>query len=224
MRVLLPAVDIFYSVGGGQSFYKQLIKANPDIEFSYLIRNESDKENRPSNSKAIKYDYKFPNLHDLNPSFDFSLVPTWARHAVSDSANIAYSARGLSFDIIDLPDWEQYGCFLRFFLNHFNVKFDKIALSMHGNISTSLYTNWDTSQDDYSSLEFLEKAQYLGADIRYAISEFYIEEWERKTNLRADYLHPLTFFKPEKPKTYLKTSEVPSLLFFGRTEKRKGPV
>ena len=223
MRVLLPAVDIFYSVGGGQSFYKQLIKANPDIEFSYLIRNESDKENRPSNSKAIKYDYKFPNLHDLNPSFDFSSVPTWARHAVSDSANIAYSARGLSFDIIDLPDWEQYGCFLRFFLNHFNVKFNKIALSMHGNISTSLYTNWDTFQDDYSSLEFLEKAQYLCADIRYAISEFYIEEWERKTNLRADYLHPLTFFKPEKPKTYLKTSEVPSLLFFGRTEKRKGP-
>ncbi len=223
MRVLLPAVDIFYSVGGGQSFYKQLIKANPDIEFSYLIRNESDKENRPSNSKAIKYDYKFPNLHDLNPSFDFSSVPTWARHAVSDSANIAYSARGLSFDIIDLPDWEQYGCFLRFFLNHFNVKFDKFALSMHGNISTSLYTNWDTSQDDYSSLEFLEKAQYLGADIRYAISEFYIEEWEKKTNLRADYLHPLTFFKPDKPKTYLKTSEVPSLLFFGRTEKRKGP-
>ena len=46
MRVLLPAVDIFYSVGGGQSFYKQLIKANPDIEFSYLIRNESEKENR----------------------------------------------------------------------------------------------------------------------------------------------------------------------------------
>ena len=223
MRVLLPAVDIFYSVGGGQSFYKQLIKANPDIEFSYLIRNESDKENRPSNSKAIKYDYKFPNLHDLNPSFDFSSVPTWARHAVSDSANIAYSARGLNFDIIDLPDWEQYGCFLRFFLNHFNVKFDKIALSMHGNISTSLYTNWDTSQDDYSSLEFLEKTQYLGADIRYAISEFYIEEWERKTDLRADYLHPLTFFKPEKPNTYLKTSEVPSLLFFGRTEKRKGP-
>jgi glycosyltransferase involved in cell wall biosynthesis len=223
MRVLLPAVDIFYSVGGGQSFYKQLIKANPDIEFSYLIRNESDNEIRPSNCKAIKYDYKFPNLHVLNPSFDFSSVPTWARHAVSNAANIAYSARGLNFDIIDIPDWEQHGCFLRFFLNHFNVKFNKIALSMHGNISTTLYTNWDTSHHDYSSLEFLEKAEYLGADIRYAISEFYIEEWEKRSNLRADYLHPFTFFKPEKPKPYIKTSEVPSLLFFGRTEKRKGP-
>ncbi|MBY0326705.1 MAG: glycosyltransferase family 4 protein, partial [Gemmataceae bacterium] len=177
----------------------------------------------PSNCKAIKYDYKFPNLHVLNPSFDFSSVPTWARHAVSNAANISYSARGLNFDIIDIPDWEQHGCFLRFFLNHFNVKFNKIALSMHGNISTTLYTNWDTSHHDYSSIEFLEKAQYLGADIRYAISEFYIEEWEKRTNLRADYLHPFTFFKPEKPKPYIKTSEVPSLLFFGRTEKRKGP-
>ena len=223
MRVLLPAVDIFHSVGGGQSFYKQLIQSNPNIEFSYLIRNESDKANRPSNSNTINYDYKFPNLHVLNPSFDFSSVPTYARLAVSNAANIAYSARGLNFDVIDIPDWEQNGCFLRFFLNHFNVKFNKIALSMHGNISKTLYTNWDTSNHDYSSIEFLEKAQYLGADIRYGISEFYIEEWEKRSNLRADYLHPFTFFKPEKPKPYFKTSEVPSLLFFGRTEKRKGP-
>ncbi len=222
MRVLLPAVDIFYSVGGGQSFYKQLILSNPKIDFFYLIRNESDIANRPSNSNAIKYVYKFPNLHVLNPSFDFSPIPTWARHAVSNAANIAYSSRGLNFDVVDIPDWEQYGCFLRFFLNHFNVKFSKIALSMHGNISTTLETNWDTSHHDYSSLKFLEKTQYLSADIRYAISEFYIEEWEKRTNLRADYLHPFTFFKPEKPKPYKKSSEVPSIAFFGRTEKRKG--
>lgn len=222
MRVLLPAVDVFNSVGGGQSFYKQLIQANSNIEFSYLIRSESAKADRPSNSKAIKYDYKFPNLNIPDPTFDFSSIPTWARYAVSNAANIAYSTRGLSFDIIDIPDWEQLGCFLRFFLNHFKVKFNKIALSMHGNISTSLYTNWDTSHNDYSSLEFLEKAQYLGADIRYAISEFYIQEWEKRTNIKADYLHPFTFFKPEKPNPYIKTSEVPSIIFFGRTEKRKG--
>ena len=223
MRVLLPAVDIFHSVGGGQSFYKQLIQSNSNIEFSYLIRNEPDKTNRPNNAKTIDYDYKFPDSHVQDPNFDFSLIPTWARHAVSNAANIAYSARGLNFDIIDIPDWEQYGCFLRFFLNHFNVKFNKIALSMHGNISTSLYHNWDTSHHDYSSLEFLEKEQYLGADIRYAISEFNIEKWQKKTTIKADYLHPFNFFKPEKPKPYIKTSEVPSIVFFGRTEKIKGP-
>jgi glycosyltransferase involved in cell wall biosynthesis len=223
MRVLLPAVDIFYSVGGGQSFYKQLIKANPDIEFSYLIRDESEKENRPSNSKAIKYNYKFPNLNVLNPSFDFNSVPTWARHAVSNAANIAYSARGLNFEVIDIPDWEQHGCFLRFFLNHFNVKFNKIALSMHGNVSTSLYANWDTSHHDYTSLEFLEKSQYLIADIRYSISNFYIEKWKKHTDIKADYLHPFTFFKPEKTKPYIKTSEKPSPVLFCRTEKIKGP-
>ena len=152
MRVLLPAVDVFNSVGGGQSFYKQLIQSNSNIEFSYLIRSESAKADRPSNSKAIKYDYKFPNLNIPDLTFDFSSIPTWARYAVSNAANIAYSTRGLSFDIIDIPDWEQLGCFLRFFLNHFKVKFNKISLSMHGNISTSLYTNWDTSHHDYSSL------------------------------------------------------------------------
>lgn len=223
MRVLLPAIDIFNSIGGGQSFYKQLIQSNSNIEFSYLIRNEPEITTRPRNSKAIKYNYKFPNLHTPNPTFDFSPIPTWARHAVSSAANIAYSARGLSFDIIDIPDWEQYGCFLRFFLDHFHVKFNKIALSMHGNISTSLNTNWGTSHHDYSPLKFLEKAQYLGADIRYAISEIHIEEWRKKTTVKADYLHPFTFFKPEKQRPYIKTAETPSLIFFGRTEKIKGP-
>ena len=223
MRVLLTAIDIFHGVGGGQSFYKLLIKAYPEIEFSYFVDKESENTTRLVNAKTIKLKLHFPTSKSLQSAIDFTSIPTWARHAVSNAANIAYSARGLNFDVIDIPDWEQHGCFLRFFLNHFDVKFNKIALSMHGNISTTLYTNWDTSHHDYSSLEFLEKAEYLGADIRYAISEFYIEEWEKRTNLRADYLHPFTFFKPEKPKPYTKTSEVPSLLFFGRTEKRKGP-
>ena len=223
MRILLTIVDIFHGIGGGQSFYKQLIKAYPEIEFSYFIQNESDHTLRPENTRTIKLKNNFPNLVNHNSKLDFSPIPTWARHAVSDSANIAFSARGLSFDIIDLPDWEQYGCFLRFFLNHFNVKFNKIALSMHGNISTVLYTNWQTFHPDYSPLEFLEKAQYTGADIRYSISEFYIDNWERRTNLRADYLHPFNFFKPDKPKPYKQNSKVPSLVLFGRTEKIKGP-
>ena len=223
MRTLFTTVDIFHGVGGGQSFYKQLINAYPEIEFSYFINKEPENTIRPINTKTIKLKNYFPNLGSQQSAIDFSSIPSWARHAVSNAANIAYSARSLSFDIIDIPDWEQHGCFLRFFLNHFNVKFKKIALSMHGNISTVLYTNWDTSHHDYSSLEFLEKSQYLGADIRYSISDFYIKKWEEKTNIKADYLHPFTFFKPDKPKPYIKTSETPSPVLFCRTEKIKGP-
>ena len=223
MRVLLTAIDIFHGVGGGQSFYKLLIKAYPEIEFSYFVDKESENTTRLVNAKTIKLKLHFPTSKSHQSAIDFTSIPTWTRHAVSNAANIAYSARDLNFDVIDIPDWEQHGCFLRFFLNHFNVKFDKIALSMHGNISTVLYTNWDTSHHDYSSLEFLEKSQYLCADIRYAISEFYIEKWEKQTNIKADYLHPFTFFKPEKPKPYIKKSVIPSPVLFCRTEKIKGP-
>jgi len=223
MRILLTTVDIFHGIGGGQSFYKLLIKAYPKIEFSYFVDKEPENTTRLVNTKTIKLKHYFPTSKSHQSSIDFTSIPSWAKHAVSNAANIAYSARDLNFDVIDIPDWEQHGCFLRFFLNHFNVKFDKIALSMHGNISTVLYANWDTSHHDYSSLEFLEKAQYLGADIRYAISEFYIEKWEKQTSVKADYLHPFTFFKPEKAKPYIKTSETPSPVLFCRTEKIKGP-
>ncbi len=223
MRVLLPAVDIYNSIGGGQSFYKQIIEANPNIEFNYLIRSESENSSKPFNAKSIKYELKFRNMDFPDPSNYFKSIPSWCRHAVSNAANIAYSARNLKFDVIDIPDWEQYGCFLRFFCNHFNIDFKKMILSMHGTISSTIYRHWKNTDKDYSSLEFLEKNQYLSCDVRYGISNFYIDEWEQRTNLRAEYLHPFNFFCPKKMEPFNKTTEIPSLVFFGRTEKRKGP-
>lgn len=40
MRVLLVATDLYRTVGGGQTVYRKLISANPEIEFVYLRNAE----------------------------------------------------------------------------------------------------------------------------------------------------------------------------------------
>ena len=60
MRILLTTVDIFHGIGGGQSFYKLLIKAYPKIEFSYFVDKEPENTTRLVNTKTIKLKHYFP--------------------------------------------------------------------------------------------------------------------------------------------------------------------
>lgn len=223
MNVFLTATDLFSEIGGGQTFYRQLILKNKNITFSYLANNKNSETLCPSNAKPIPYEKVF---HLPGTPFDAELfldIPSWARYPVSVAANIANSVKGLQFDIIEIPDWETYGPFLKYLLPQFDIKYHKLVLSMHGNISKSVSLNWDKGQDDYCALEFSEKQHFLCCDIRYAISEFYINEWNKKTGIKAEYFHPYNFFERPPLKPYSDSSQKPGLLFFGRTEKRKGP-
>lgn len=223
MNVFLTAADLFSEIGGGQTFYRQIILKNPNINFSYLVNNKESEVSCPPNAIPIPYEKIF---HLPGTPFDEQLfhdIPSWARYPVSVAANIANSVKGLKFDVIEIPDWETYGPFLKYFFPKFDVKYHKLVLSMHGNISKSVSLNWDKGQDDYCSLEFAEKQHFLCCDIRYAISQFYISEWTKKTGIKAEYFHPYNFFERPSLKPYSDSCLKPRLLFFGRTEKRKGP-
>ena len=55
MRVLIAGFDLFRSVGGGQTFYRGIIEANPEIEFCYLREREPENAARPANAKPLAY-------------------------------------------------------------------------------------------------------------------------------------------------------------------------
>ena len=54
------------------------------------------------------------------------------------ASNIAASVANQNFDIIDVPDYEQWGIFLKPALKQYGVKFNSVSLSMHGKISKTL--------------------------------------------------------------------------------------
>jgi glycosyltransferase involved in cell wall biosynthesis len=221
MKVLIADFDLFKKIGGGQTFYRRLIETNPQIEFYYLIELEAPDAPRPVNAKVIPYQetYFFSDIegfNDLTP-------PKWIHRSFVMASNIAASISGQRFDVIDLPDYDQLGALLRPALKQHQVSVDRLVLSMHGNISTTLRLNWGNQNPANIGLDRLEAMQYRTVDLRYGISKAYLEEWREIVDLDSHYLNPLHFFPLPKPALTEPTSQLPNLNFIGRTEKRKGP-
>ena len=53
MRVLLVAIDVYTTIGGGETVYRKLIEANPDVEFVYFRIHEPRRAQRPSNASSF---------------------------------------------------------------------------------------------------------------------------------------------------------------------------
>jgi glycosyltransferase involved in cell wall biosynthesis len=221
MRVFLAAFDLFSTVGGGQTFYRSVIQANPGIEFAYLRRYEGAAAALPPNARAIPFREKYAHL-ELRAFYDPG-PPAWTHSAFIAANNIAFSAAGRGFDVVEFPDYEQFGVFLGDALRAHGVPFRHTALSMHGAISTTHALNWQADRAVNQGLRKLEELQYAAADIRYFISRAYQDEWRQVCGLESHYIDPMTFFTPPGRRPYRPSPEKPALHFIGRTEKRKGP-
>ena len=221
MKILIADFDLFLKIGGGQTFYRQVINKNPHLEFYYLLKEEKITNPRPKNALAIAYQPRY-SLSDLNNYFNVT-PPRWSYRSFVIASNIAASVAGSNFDLVDAPDYEQYTLFLGPALKHHQVYFSKIALSMHGKISTTIRLDWFGLGEINIPLDMEEKMQFKTADIRYGISKSYLEEWHELVDLESHYFSPLHFIDLPKPVSVNKTESLPSLNFVGRTEKRKGP-
>ncbi len=221
MKVLIADFDLYNKVGGGQTFYRSVIQKNPEINFYYIADDEALDNSRPENAYPIPYKKQIL-VSDLNGFFDIT-PPKWIYRSFVKASNIAASVANQQFDVIDVPDYEQWGVLLRPALTHYNVNFGKIVLSMHGVISTTLRLDWFIQGKRNIPLNLEEKMQYKTVDLRYAISKDYINEWQVLGDFEAYYYHPLHFFDLPKPTQALSSINSPNLNFIGRTEKRKGP-
>lgn len=221
MKVLIAEFDLFKRIGGGQTFYRQLILNNPNIYFYYFRSLEPEDASRPENAIPLVYKDKYvisdQSFYDLTP-------PKWIYGSFATVSNMAASVAGQDFDIIDIPDYEQFGTLIRPALRHHNVGFERIALSMHGGISRSARLNWSSEGKVNISLDLQERMQYKAVDIRYGISKTYLDEWRGTIDLESHYLNPLCFIPLPKPALAVSDSkEVANINFVGRTEKCKGP-
>ncbi|WP_103669964.1 glycosyltransferase [Pseudanabaena sp. BC1403] len=221
MKVLIVDFDLFNKIGGGQTFYRNLILKNPNISFYYFRVLEQASESKLANAHTIAFQEKYYlrdylQFHDLTP-------PLWIYRAFVRANNIAFSVSGQRFDVVDFPDYEQIGTMLRPAFKHHNVDVGKFVLSMHGNISTSIRLDWFNAGKVDQPLILQEKMQYSVADIRYGISKTYLEEWRKGCSLPSLYLNPLSVISLPTPHLAKPSDSKPNINFVGRTEKRKGP-
>jgi glycosyltransferase involved in cell wall biosynthesis len=221
MKVLIADFDLFTKVGGGQTFYRSIIKKNPNIDFYYLIKDELPEIIRPQNAHPVPYREEITAL-DLRGFYDVS-PPQWIHRNFVMATNIAASVANQKFDIVEFADYEQWGCFLRPALYHFQVEFNRIVLCMHGRISTTILLDWFNPEYQNVPLDIMEELQYKAADIRYGYSKDYIDELKQEYGVGAEYFNPIHFFDFPSLNKYYPAEHSPILNFIGRTEKRKGP-
>jgi glycosyltransferase involved in cell wall biosynthesis len=220
MKVLIAAFDLFGSVGGGQTYYRNIILRNPSIEFHYFRQREPVNQPRCPNAHAVD----FGEWYEAGNQAQFNLeVPYWAIGPFLWAQNMARSVAGMCFDVVDIPDYEQYGFFLRPAFCQFEVGADRLILTMHGAISTSIGMNWWANGESVHWLRQLELLQYSAVDQRCFYSAFYRDEWSSYSPLLAQRFDPMWFFDVPKPLAYRPVTELPVLRFIARIEKRKGP-
>lgn len=218
MRVLILDVDLYKNIGGGQTFYRKVIQDHPAIDFVYFTLSETGEASRPTNSSSVQLGAP-PPLQKLP---DQPFLPTAHQSALRRAMMFAQAVAGQSFDVIDVPDYNLVGPYLRRALSAHGVGFAGVAHSMHGVLSDSIGRDWATAGAQLLDLKELERAQFSVATVRYAISRRYAREWEMRSATQIHLLDPLTVLQKRDVLPATATNAPPELLVVGRRERRKG--
>ncbi len=219
MKALLVVTDLYKNGGGGQTVYRKLIESSPATDFFYFQVSEPDDVRRPPNAYALPL-LPRSKLRPLSPPPSVAHVA----EAFRDADQIARSAAGHSFDIVDIPDFLSFGGALKGAFAHHGGKIGRLVLAMHGNISDTLDMNWGAPGDRVFDLRCLERAQFNAADGIYSISPRYMRWWQAIIKRDIHYIDPAHFAAAEPPTCawHPANRSRPSLYCIGRSERRKG--
>lgn len=218
MRVLLIAINLYQSVGGGQSVYRKIIESSPGLDFFYFANDEVASSDKPANAHPIPL-LSARNLRVLAPP----PFPAYHITQLEAADQFARSVAGQRFDIVDIPDFYTFGSALRSAFSHHKVIVKRIVLAMHGNISDSIDINWGSAGNHVLEHRVQELAQFKEADAVYGISRRYIQDWKKRLDRDVKYIDPAYFVEHSEPADPVSWRGLkPSLYCIGRMERRKG--
>lgn len=236
MRVLMFIADLFNTTGGGQSFFADTIRAHPDYEFYYFTSAPIAPTALPANVRALPicdiYRKHRGGVHFGETDLSIEGCSLGGREdEVLYIFDLAASAIGHRFDIVEIPDFLGFGALVPFALQHVGVDVDRVVVSMHGTISQALTDNWDENLNfDKAGCEVTEELLFRSADIRYGIGPGYVTEWQQTTGCPAILMDLASIIDLPAYRKNLsryrrdaQRSGGPAVAFVGRQEKWKGP-
>ncbi|MCA3314717.1 MAG: glycosyltransferase [Roseomonas sp.] len=224
-RILILDTDLFAQVGGGQSVYRRLIEHRPDDQWFYFRHAESETAPRPVNTRAIPLLDVMHRRSMWQPDRLHPFIEVW-RLVRNMARSVVRELGEVDFDVVDVPDYSQYGPFIRAALAQEGCKVGAVVLALHGTLSDAFAGGWPSSQDEawvQRELRLRENLQFRSADACYAISDFYADEWCRRLPRVVNRIDPLLITGAPDPRPAPWREGAPDLAFIGRREKWKGP-
>ncbi|WP_420407929.1 glycosyltransferase [Hoeflea sp.] len=223
-NILIVDFDLYKNVGGGQTSYKRLVELFPENTYYYFVRDEPASAKRPENTRTIPFsEHYYANIGDL---------PAEMMHFYHDYLHCWQLAKAVQkelgefhFDVVDSPDYVTTSLFIRHAFSQHGIGVGTVALALHGTITSAIRDLWPHTTAPsrlLAEVRMRERLQYRNADVRYALSQSYAEEWKAATGIPARPLDPLLLVGDLEP-VEAPGSGKPDVLFIGRKERRKGP-
>ena len=230
-KVLIVTTDIYAKIGGGEHVYRTLIASNPDIHFHFFATSKTNIAVMPHNvtpikllrKPKIKRDKSIGRYDKVAKSRSIQLNPNELR-AAELAEQYAYSAKGQVFDIVDLPEYELVGNYLRSAFRNNNVRFSKLTLFIHGSLSETLRFEGNHAENVINEISEVEKQQRESADSYICLDSWYPNKIEIESEL-CFQLNPWLFaqyWENDSISTKAPSFSKQSLVFFARGERRKG--
>jgi glycosyltransferase involved in cell wall biosynthesis len=238
VNILLTVFDLYRTTGGGQTSYRAIIENRPNDRFYYFVHQEALDAPRPHNTTPIPY-RELVQADD--PSRFFSQTRALLSALYTSTLNIAACAKAhlgsVDFDVVDCPDFHQYGVFVRPAMEQVGIRVEAVALGLYGVLTNSFLSNWASSfPDTFKSrlknpivnvpyLHLVERMQYRAADVVYTcVGEPYMRRWQAYKHRSINFFDPLVCVPRVIPShTTGATSQPVDLCFIGRRERIKGP-
>lgn len=229
-KVLILTKDIYSRLGGGEQVYRTLIEDNPKIEFYFFTTKTVNSKNLPHNAhpvqlksrptlnqKRIKQRYDSRKSAKNRKSFTNEEI-----EAAERAEQFARSAAGETFDLIDIPEYEIVGDFLRESLTRNKVDFKVLTLFIHGSLSKTLEHEEGFSKDQIMRISELEKRQREHVDFYFTLDNWYPKQLELNLS-KCLQINPWLFIKNPRYVDAISTdNHSTSFVYFGRWERRKG--
>ena len=228
-KVLILTSDLYSRIGGGEHVYRTLIADNPEVEFFFFTSKVKRNSLLPANVHEILLIPK-PTLNSRKQTAQYQsrkvqdkrvlLNPTQVR-AAELAEQYARSAMGHQFDIIDIPEYEIVGDYIREALERNGIKFRAISLFIHGALSRTLELEGNLSKESIVEIMALEKLQRAQADVFFTLDSWY----PKQLSIEPDdclQINPWLFTKQTENSKVETLKANPRLVYFGRWERRKG--
>jgi glycosyltransferase involved in cell wall biosynthesis len=222
-------------IGGGQSFFGDLIRANPSVHFSYFATEFDHVGRLPPNATALPLTDRYRHASQalrIDPGVVFDGVSlAGAEGDILLLFDMAASSAGLSFDVLEIPDFLPFAALLPHALHDVGARIGRVVLSLHGTLTHALAGNWAPDEMfDLDRLRAFESILFKSVDLRYGIGRPYLCEWEERTGFAGHLLDVSTVFDfgafsaaRRRAQVAWPAATLPDIVYVGRHDRCKGP-
>ena len=230
MEILIATLNPFGKIGGGETFYRELVRKSPSDNFFFFESNKNF-DHLPQNVRLLRRKsglefrrIQFSNRFDYRNETISKNLNQVEKSALRNALMIVNSIKDITIDHIHIPEYELVGPFLKLVLQKYGKPYITTSTFIHGGLSQTIRYQDYSNSHILENLSNIEREQRESSDQVFAFSSAnlaHIQSKEKFTFIDPALLVQATNIN-KQPSENLLEQKKPILILAGRYEKVKG--